>query len=449
MEVAQWLREQGFGEYEDNFVKHNVNGSTLRTLEAKDLEELGVSTVGHRKQLIAAIIEEFGSSAAAPQEEIAETAEGTTNGLPAGETVGQTGEGQVAGGTAASMSGLGVGDRIKLFVGHIAEGTSQAELQEVFERHVPVEEIIIQTDRITGRAKGAAFVIVLGKQTADRAIAALHERVTMPGAFKPMKVDFASGEAERLQQLGLIETKLFIGNLPSDIQEQQIMDMMAPYSGKDVFVIRPRVDGGRCSAFVNVPSHGHAAMAIETLNEKYMFPNSQGGVVVKFKETQEQKNARKFGGMGGMQGAMMNPMMQQYAAMGYNMQGFQQQGGFGAGFGGQMGGFGGGGMQSNQAVGPRGANVFCRNLPFAVTEDDLSQLFGGFGQILSVRVIRDKSTGQSRGYGFVSYSTAAAAHAAVNSMNGYMYSGRKMQISIKEDQQGRPQGQMAAAGMPY
>ena len=59
-------------------------------------------------------------------------------------------------------------------------------------------------------------------------------------------------------------------------------------------------------------------------------------------------------------------------------------------------------------------NIFVGNLDKAVTKEDLEQAFGAFGQISTAAVIKDKFTGESRGFGFVEMPNGAEAEAAIN-----------------------------------
>lgn len=75
-------------------------------------------------------------------------------------------------------------------------------------------------------------------------------------------------------------------------------------------------------------------------------------------------------------------------------------------------------------------NLFVGSLPFTVTEDTLGQLFAQHGQVQSVNVIKDKYSGQSRGFGFVEMSTDEEAQKAMQALNGYNMEGRN--IIVKE-----------------
>lgn len=63
-------------------------------------------------------------------------------------------------------------------------------------------------------------------------------------------------------------------------------------------------------------------------------------------------------------------------------------------------------------------NIYVGNLPFEFTEDELREEFEAFGQVSSVKIITDKYTGQSRGFGFVEMPAVSEGQAAVNGLNG-------------------------------
>lgn len=75
-------------------------------------------------------------------------------------------------------------------------------------------------------------------------------------------------------------------------------------------------------------------------------------------------------------------------------------------------------------------NLFVGSLPFSTTDDALGQLFAQYGQVQSVNIIKDKYSGQSRGFGFVEMSTEEEAQKAIQGLNGYNVEGRN--IIVKE-----------------
>ncbi len=63
-------------------------------------------------------------------------------------------------------------------------------------------------------------------------------------------------------------------------------------------------------------------------------------------------------------------------------------------------------------------NIFVSNISFKVREQALSDLFSPYGEVVSVRIIKDKETRRSKGYGFVEMADDQAGNAAINALNG-------------------------------
>ncbi len=73
-------------------------------------------------------------------------------------------------------------------------------------------------------------------------------------------------------------------------------------------------------------------------------------------------------------------------------------------------------------------NIYVGNLSFGVTEEDLRQAFDPFGQISSVKVITDRNTGRSKGFGFVDMPNNAEAQSAISGLNGKELQGRSLKV---------------------
>jgi len=78
--------------------------------------------------------------------------------------------------------------------------------------------------------------------------------------------------------------------------------------------------------------------------------------------------------------------------------------------------------------------VFVGNLPFSVDDTRLKTEFSRFGTVESARVVTDKHTGRSRGYGFVEFIDQAAADASVQGMNTQPLDGRNLTVSFAKTQ---------------
>lgn len=87
-----------------------------------------------------------------------------------------------------------------------------------------------------------------------------------------------------------------------------------------------------------------------------------------------------------------------------------------------------------------GSKIYVGGLPYAATEQQLSELFAAHGAVESARVITDKFTGQSRGFGFVEMSTAEEAKAAITALNGSDMDGRQLTVNEAKPQEARSGG---------
>lgn len=74
--------------------------------------------------------------------------------------------------------------------------------------------------------------------------------------------------------------------------------------------------------------------------------------------------------------------------------------------------------------------LFVGGLPWAVDDAQLEELFAPHGEVTSARVVTDKFTGKSRGFGFVEYATDAQAQAAIDAMDGSEIDGRTINVNV-------------------
>ena len=87
-----------------------------------------------------------------------------------------------------------------------------------------------------------------------------------------------------------------------------------------------------------------------------------------------------------------------------------------------------------------GAKIYVGGLPYSTTEQELSDLFAAHGAVASVRIITDKFTGQSRGFGFVEMSSDGEAQAAITALNGTQFGGRTLTVNEARLQEPRSGG---------
>ena len=86
--------------------------------------------------------------------------------------------------------------------------------------------------------------------------------------------------------------------------------------------------------------------------------------------------------------------------------------------------------------------IYVGNLNYATTDEGLTNCFSQFGEVLSSIVIKDRATGQSKGFGFVEFAEAQSADAAIEGMNGKELDGRRLRVNMAEEKprRERPRG---------
>jgi RNA recognition motif-containing protein len=84
-------------------------------------------------------------------------------------------------------------------------------------------------------------------------------------------------------------------------------------------------------------------------------------------------------------------------------------------------------------------NMYVGNLAYSVTEEELKKAFSEFGEVSSVKIITDKFSGQSKGFGFVEMPNNSEADQAIKALNGKVLSGRSIKVNQAEARSKRPQ----------
>ncbi len=87
-----------------------------------------------------------------------------------------------------------------------------------------------------------------------------------------------------------------------------------------------------------------------------------------------------------------------------------------------------------------GNKLYVGNLAYSVRDDSLLQAFSSFGTVTSAKVMMDRETGRSKGFGFVEMSSDAEAQAAINGMNGQPLEGRAVVVNEARPREDRPGG---------
>ncbi|WP_090129831.1 RNA-binding protein [Limnohabitans sp. Rim11] len=85
-----------------------------------------------------------------------------------------------------------------------------------------------------------------------------------------------------------------------------------------------------------------------------------------------------------------------------------------------------------------GKKLYVGNLPYSVRDGDLEQAFGQFGSVTSAKVMMERDTGRSKGFGFVEMGTDEEAQSAINGMNGQPLGGRSVVVNEARPMEERP-----------
>ncbi|XP_028762254.1 RNA-binding protein BRN1 [Neltuma alba] len=411
-------------------------------------------------------------------------------------------------------------ESVKLFVGQVPKHMTEAELLTMFKEFALVDEVNIIKDKVTRSSRGCCFVICPSRQEADKAVNACHNKKTLPGASSPLQVKYADGELERL------EHKLFIGMLPKNVSEAEVSALFSNYGTiKDLQILRGSQQTSKGCAFLKYETKEQALAALDAINGKYKMEGSSVPLVVKWADTEKERQARRAQKAQSQASNVPHNDSQHQSLFGalpmgyvpqYNGYGYQAAGGYGlmpyrlpplqnqpgyhnmmphmnqgnalgpelgpnmnprnysvppgsyygsypavpgmqhpmaypggvisprpvssspgsvspAGGSSNSATSSGANKNSSQVEGPPGANLFIYHIPPEYGDQELANAFQPFGRVLSAKVFVDKATGVSKCFGFVSYDSPEAAQAAINMMNGFQLSGKKLKVQLKRD----------------
>ena len=87
-----------------------------------------------------------------------------------------------------------------------------------------------------------------------------------------------------------------------------------------------------------------------------------------------------------------------------------------------------------------GKRIYCGNLSFKATEDDVRQLFAQYGEVTDVHIVMDRETGRSRGFAFVEMATDEAAKAAISALDGQRVQDRPLKVNEAQPREQRGGG---------
>jgi len=377
---------------------------------------------------------------------------------------------------------------IKLFVGQVPKTMNEEDIFPTFDSFGPLKDVSIIRDKHTQLHRGCAFVTYYAASDAEQAQEALHGKHVFPGARRPAQVKPAEPSVpENKLFIGMLSRKA------GEDEVRELFAPFGEI--REIYMIRNADGSSKCAAFLRYVGRDSAIQAIESLHNNLVMEGAARPLIVKFADNKHQRqqrhmrNARRQdlmtvmgpggaypgaypghhmgmapppGGpahqyhpqMGGPPhhlpqygapypgpGAMYNPMYPPHQYGGpHNPYGFpnNRQGSGGRGNRhGQHPGNHNGVPNNNQAnnprprEGPAGANLFVYHLPHDLTDADLATAFNPFGNVISAKVYVDRFTGESKGFGFVSYDSVISAESAIEQMNGFQIGNKRLKVQHK------------------
>lgn len=178
-------------------------------------------------------------------------------------------------------------DAIKMFVGQIPRNWDENDLRKLFDEFGPVHQINVLRDKVTGHSRGCCFVTFYCRKSAVEAQNALHNIKTLPGMHHPIQMKPADSENRN-------ERKLFVGMLSKKCNENDVRIMFSPFGQIEECTVLRDINGqSRGCAFITYASRQCAINAIKAMNHSQTMEGCSSPLVVKFADTQKEKDMKR------------------------------------------------------------------------------------------------------------------------------------------------------------
>lgn len=272
-----------------------------------------------------------------------------------------------------------------IFIKNLDPSIDNKALHDTFSAFGHILSCKIALDE-AGRSKGYGFVHYETEGAAETAIdkvngMLLNDRKVFVGHHVPRKERQAKMEEQRAQF-----TNIYVKNLDSEVTDDELNTLFAKYGTITSAAIARDEDGhSRGFGFVNFEKHEDAAKAVDALNDTEVRGKTLYVSRAQKKNEREQELRRQY------EQARLEKLSKY-----------------------------------------QGVNLYIKNLDDEIDDDRLRQEFAVYGVITSAKVMRDESTGASRGFGFVCFSEADEATRAITEANGRMVGSKPIYVALAQ-----------------
>uniref|UniRef100_A0A182N5W8 Protein elav n=1 Tax=Anopheles dirus TaxID=7168 RepID=A0A182N5W8_9DIPT len=342
-----------------------------------------------------------------------------------GGEAGQTAGGAAGGGAQSSDNN----SRTNLIVNYLPQTMTEEEIRSLFSSVGEVESVKLVRDKNViypgqpkGQSLGYGFVNYHRPQDAEQAVNVLNG---LRLQNKVLKVSFARPSSE-----GIKGANLYISGLPKTITQEELETIFRPYG--EIITSRVLIQEGNDKpkgvGFIRFDQRKEAERAIQALNGTTP-KGLTDPITVKFSNTPGQNAAAKV--VQPALPAFLNPQLTRrlgaiHHPINKGLARFSPMGGE------VLDMMLPAAPTNGLNVAPSGGwSIFIYNLAPETEENTLWQLFGPFGAVQNVKVIKDAATNQCKGYGFVTMTNYEEAMLAIRSLNGYTLGQRVLQVSFK------------------
>eukprot|EP00612_Vaucheria_litorea_P004820 CAMPEP_0171463260 /NCGR_PEP_ID=MMETSP0945-20130129/6991_1 /TAXON_ID=109269 /ORGANISM="Vaucheria litorea, Strain CCMP2940" /LENGTH=301 /DNA_ID=CAMNT_0011989995 /DNA_START=304 /DNA_END=1206 /DNA_ORIENTATION=+ len=270
----------------------------------------------------------------------------------------------------------------KVFVGNLGWDTTNEDLQETFGKFGETSECYIVFDRNTGESRGFGFVTFGSEEEAKEAVASMNG-AELDG--RRLRVNISKPKITAQARDAVDDCKVYVGNLGYDTKAEALEEVFSTCGTVSHVNLLTDFETGnsRGFAFVTFASPEEAQTAVDTLN----------GTDIDGRSIRVNPTRAKRGN-----DSMMDDR--------------------------------GPSNKSFQSDVPDEAKLFIGNLGWDTSSDDLMRAFSEFGTVVDAKVIKDRETGNSRGFGFISFENPASAEKAIHTMDGMELGGRDIRVTV-------------------